>query len=292
VLAANKARPSASTRKAARAAPKPALGAFDAAAAAAAPSAYQAGAAAKSGSGGRGGSADHQSATSEVEAAAAALVSQPSPHSDDEAEEEEAEAAAAASDMAAAEAEADAAESDGEGDEVTPAVLLPWALDDPAEAVEAAVAKGLAALASEDLDLTFDAAPLSEAWRPFTMRVDELARGRGGAFTEAQVDKLASAEIGTLLQVGGGLGGLHARTRPFVTWRLMLWALLHYERSPHYTPPCLTHTYPPNPPAPGPAVRAAPGARVRPHHRPAAGRAAAGRGGGARPQGRRGGEGL
>ena len=115
--------------------------------------------------------------------------------------------------VAAANAEGSSSDSDADDDEgVTAAVLLPWALDDPAESVEAAVAKGMAALAADAVDVTFDARELAGAWLPFTLGVDDVVSRSGsgggaggaaapwrGALTPAQRDALASAEIRTLL---------------------------------------------------------------------------------------------
>jgi hypothetical protein len=123
---------------------------------------------------------------------------------DDEAEEaEEVERAAAAAAAAAAESDS---ESEAEPSEVTPSVLLPWALDDPADAVEAAVAKGLAALAEGEVDTRFDAAALAGAWPPFTTGLEEARRELG--LSAGHVEALASAEATTVLHVGArGLGG-------------------------------------------------------------------------------------
>lgn len=171
-------------------------------------------------SGGTGARGESSSCPANTPAAAAAspwlqaAAASPSTCSDDEFED-------SSNATAAEDQETDESDND---DLISPTVLLPWALDDPAEAVEAAVAKGLAAV--NPGDLKFDQEELAGAWLPFMMRVDDLVevggggspitamrRGGGGrgvsmeVFTEAQREKLATAELGTLLQVGSEAAG-------------------------------------------------------------------------------------
>lgn len=96
--------------------------------------------------------------------------------------------------------------ADDGGSAVSPSALLPWALDDPAESVEAAVAKGLAALDLDASDVSFNARDVASAWLPFPLPVraagpSAVAGDLRGLFTGEQQEALAAAELHTLLQV-------------------------------------------------------------------------------------------